>query len=53
LQLASGAQGHDLVEGLLRDVLALNEGDLTDDVAILLVSWPDPAMTDQQPDRAP
>ena len=26
----------------MHDVRALNEGDLTDDVAILLVSWPDP-----------
>jgi serine phosphatase RsbU (regulator of sigma subunit) len=40
-RLQSGASGHDLVEGLMHDVRTLNEGDLTDDVAILLVSWPD------------
>jgi serine phosphatase RsbU (regulator of sigma subunit) len=50
-RLASGAQGHALVEGLLHDVLVLNEGDLTDDVAILLVSWPDPA-NEPPPGRA-
>jgi serine phosphatase RsbU (regulator of sigma subunit) len=41
VRLAAGSQGHDLVEGLLHDVRTLNEGDLTDDVAILLVSWSD------------
>jgi serine phosphatase RsbU (regulator of sigma subunit) len=41
-RLRAGATGHDLVEGLMHDVRQLNEGDLTDDVAILLVSWPDP-----------
>jgi serine phosphatase RsbU (regulator of sigma subunit) len=52
-RLESGAQGHDLVEGLLHDVRSLNEGDLTDDVAILLVSWPDPMTSDsRRTDRA-
>jgi len=40
-RLAAGARGHDLVEGVLHDVRQMNEGDLTDDVAILLVSWRD------------
>jgi serine phosphatase RsbU (regulator of sigma subunit) len=39
-RLAAGARGRDLVEGLLQDVRDRNGGDLTDDVAILLVSWP-------------
>jgi serine phosphatase RsbU (regulator of sigma subunit) len=38
-QLASGASGHALVEGLMHDVRSKNGGELTDDVAILLVSW--------------
>jgi len=38
-QLAAGATGHQLVEGLMHDVRAKNGGELTDDVAILLVSW--------------
>ncbi|MDQ1628506.1 MAG: hypothetical protein QOI54_2250 [Actinomycetota bacterium] len=49
-RLAAGAQGHDLVEGLLHDVRALNEGDLTDDVAILLVSWLDPSNGSDRPE---
>ena len=31
--------GHALVEGLMHDVRSKNGGELTDDVAILLVSW--------------
>jgi serine phosphatase RsbU (regulator of sigma subunit) len=38
-QLAGGASGHGLVEGLMHDVRSRNGGELTDDVAILLVSW--------------
>jgi serine phosphatase RsbU (regulator of sigma subunit) len=38
-QLAGGASGHALVEGLMRDVRTKNGGELTDDVAILLISW--------------
>jgi serine phosphatase RsbU (regulator of sigma subunit) len=38
-QLAAGASGHALVEGLMHDVRTKNGGELTDDVAILLVSW--------------
>jgi serine phosphatase RsbU (regulator of sigma subunit) len=38
-QLLSGATGHALVEGLMHDVRSKNGGELTDDVAILLVSW--------------
>jgi serine phosphatase RsbU (regulator of sigma subunit) len=38
-QLAAGASGHALVEGLMHDVRSKNGGELTDDVAILLVSW--------------
>ena len=38
-QLSAGASGHELVEGLMYDVRAKNGGELTDDVAILLVSW--------------
>jgi serine phosphatase RsbU (regulator of sigma subunit) len=38
-QLAAGASGHALVEGLMSDVRGKNGGELTDDVAILLVSW--------------
>jgi serine phosphatase RsbU (regulator of sigma subunit) len=38
-QLRSGATGHALVEGLMADVRSKNGGELTDDVAILLVSW--------------
>jgi serine phosphatase RsbU (regulator of sigma subunit) len=38
-QLATGASGHALVEGLMHDVRTKNGGELTDDVAILLVSW--------------
>jgi serine phosphatase RsbU (regulator of sigma subunit) len=40
-QLGTGARGHDLVEGILDEVRRRNGGDLTDDVAVLLVSWPD------------
>jgi serine phosphatase RsbU (regulator of sigma subunit) len=38
-QLLAGATGHGLVEGLMADVRSKNGGELTDDVAILLVSW--------------
>jgi serine phosphatase RsbU (regulator of sigma subunit) len=38
-QLAEGASGHALVEALMHDVRSRNGGELTDDVAILLVSW--------------
>jgi serine phosphatase RsbU (regulator of sigma subunit) len=38
-QLAAGAEGHELVENLLQDVRTRNGGELTDDVAVLLVSW--------------
>jgi serine phosphatase RsbU (regulator of sigma subunit) len=38
-QLAEGASGHELVEGLMHDVRSKNGGELTDDVAILLISW--------------
>jgi serine phosphatase RsbU (regulator of sigma subunit) len=38
-QLSAGASGHALVEGLMHDVRTKNGGELTDDVAILLVSW--------------
>jgi hypothetical protein len=38
-QLAAGASGHALVEGLMHDVRTKNGGELTDDVAVLLVSW--------------
>jgi len=38
-QLLAGAIGHALVEGLMADVRRKNGGELTDDVAILLVSW--------------
>lgn len=38
-QLAAGASGRALIEGLLEEVRARNGGELTDDVAILLVSW--------------
>ncbi|MGZ4593928.1 MAG: PP2C family protein-serine/threonine phosphatase [Actinomycetes bacterium] len=38
-RLVEGHRGRDLVEGLLQDVRARNGGDLTDDVAILLVNW--------------
>jgi serine phosphatase RsbU (regulator of sigma subunit) len=38
-QLTGGASGHALVEGLMRDVRGKNGGELTDDVAILLISW--------------
>jgi serine phosphatase RsbU (regulator of sigma subunit) len=38
-QLAGGAFGDALVEGLMRDVRGKNGGELTDDVAVLLVSW--------------
>jgi serine phosphatase RsbU (regulator of sigma subunit) len=39
LQLATGASGNALIEGLMHDVRTRNGGELTDDVAILLVSW--------------
>jgi serine phosphatase RsbU (regulator of sigma subunit) len=38
-QLLAGAIGQALVEGLMADVRRKNGGELTDDVAILLVSW--------------
>jgi len=38
-RLRSGATGQALVEGLMHDVRSKNGGELTDDVAILLVSW--------------
>jgi serine phosphatase RsbU (regulator of sigma subunit) len=38
-QLLAGATGQALVEGLMADVRRKNGGELTDDVAILLVSW--------------
>jgi serine phosphatase RsbU (regulator of sigma subunit) len=38
-QLLEGATGQALVEGLMADVRSKNGGELTDDVAILLVSW--------------
>jgi serine phosphatase RsbU (regulator of sigma subunit) len=38
-QLLAGATGQALVEGLMADVRSKNGGELTDDVAILLVSW--------------
>jgi serine phosphatase RsbU (regulator of sigma subunit) len=38
-QLAAGASGDALIEGLMHDVRTRNGGELTDDVAILLVSW--------------
>jgi serine phosphatase RsbU (regulator of sigma subunit) len=38
-QLLAGAIGQALVEGLMADVRTKNGGELTDDVAILLVSW--------------
>jgi serine phosphatase RsbU (regulator of sigma subunit) len=41
-QLAGGASGRALVEGLMSDVRGKNGGELTDDVAILLISWAAP-----------
>jgi serine phosphatase RsbU (regulator of sigma subunit) len=38
-QLAWGASGDALVEGLMHDVRGKNGGELTDDVAVLLISW--------------
>jgi serine phosphatase RsbU (regulator of sigma subunit) len=38
-RLRAGATGQALVEGLMHDVRSKNGGELTDDVAILLVSW--------------
>lgn len=38
-QLLAGATAQALVEGLMADVRSKNGGELTDDVAILLVSW--------------
>ena len=38
-QLLAGAIGHALVKSLMADVRRKNDGKLTDDVAILLVSW--------------
>jgi serine phosphatase RsbU (regulator of sigma subunit) len=37
--LTSGARGHDLIDKVLDEVRTRNGGDLTDDVAMLLVSW--------------
>jgi serine phosphatase RsbU (regulator of sigma subunit) len=38
-QLTAGRRGRELVENLMQDVRERNGGDLTDDVAVVLVSW--------------